>query len=372
MIQVFLSLIKLGVATGTVSDEECQKLLLLSMQGWRDVIALAERQGVLAIAVDGLQVLMEAHKGEIVAQNENPDEWQLWLLDNIGQLTQYEIMNHQQKKTIAEISEMWATEGIRMMVFKGQANAALYPKPEHRAVGDIDCWLFGEAQRGDGIAKAHGAEVSFDWYRHSKIAYKDETIENHRVMSHTRGSKLKQVMEDNLRFMVQGKGLTVIEGCGKALRPSAQFNACFLTYHGLHHFLSEGLRMKQILDWAIFLQKEQDKVDWNAYWDFCKKYNLKNFAEVMNYIAAQYFNVNLNANNHYYENDVRLLAEKVLRSTLYDDDYLFNSGKSDWTVRWLLVKNMLTRDRWKYRDVAQENVLKHLWQNTTGYLFDKN
>lgn len=47
-----------------------------------------------------------------------------------------------------------------------------------------------------------------------------------------------------------------------------------------------------------------------------------------------------------------VLAEKVMQSTLYDDDYLFNSGKSDWTVRWLLVKNMLTRDKWKYRDIA--------------------
>jgi hypothetical protein len=26
----------------------------------------------------------------------------------------------------------------------------------------------------------------------------------------------------------------------------------------------------------------------------------------------------------------------------------------------------------KYRDVAQESVLKHLWQNVTGFLFDKD
>lgn len=45
-------------------------------------------------------------------------------------------MNHQQKKVIEELSEMMAAEGLRMMVFKGQANAALYPCPEHRAVGD--------------------------------------------------------------------------------------------------------------------------------------------------------------------------------------------------------------------------------------------
>ena len=369
--QAILTLLKLGL--GIQQPDNVLDLLALSMEQWEDLMALAERQGVLAIAVDGLQVLIEAHKGEIVAVKESPAEWQMWLLENIGQLTQYEV---------AELSEMMAAEGVRMMVFKGQANAALYPCPEHRAVGDIDCWLFGDAEKGDEIAKAHGAEVSFDWYRHSKIDYKGETIENHRVMSHTRGSKAKQAMENDLRFMVNGEWLTVIDGCGKAMMPSPQFNACFLTYHGLHHFLSEGLRMKQILDWAMFLQKEQDKVDRDAYWNFCRIYKLERFAEVMMYIATEYLGVETNTNltkvqldglkGEVNDTNIKVLAEKVMQSTLYDDDYLFNSGKSDWTLRWLLVKNMLTRDRWKYRDVAQENVLKHLWQNTTGYLFDKD
>ena len=378
MTQIFLSLLKLGIDTSMESDKVVQKLLLLSMQEWQEVMALAERQGVLAITVDGLQALMEAHKGEIIAQNENSADWQLWLLENIGLLTQYEMMNHQQKKVIAELSEMWAAEGVRMMVFKGQANAALYPKPEHRYVGDIDCWLFGDAEKGDEIAKAQGAEISFDWYRHSKISYEDETIENHRVMSHTRGNKKKQEMESELREFANDN----LSFIGKTVRPSAQFNACFLTYHGLHHFLSEGLRMKQILDWAMFLHKEQDNVDWDAYWRFCKRYKLVRFAEVMTYIAAEYLGVETNTNltkvqldgpkGKVNDTNIKVLAEKVMQSTLYDDDYLFNSGKSDWMVRWLLVKNMFTRDRWKYRDVAQENVLKHLWQNATGFLFDKD
>lgn len=256
-----------------------------------------------------------------------------------------------------------------MMVFKGQANASLYPKPEHRAVGDFDCWLYGDANKGDEIAKAHGADVSFDWYRHSKIAYKGETIENHRVMSHTRGSEKKQKMEGELWLMVQGEGLMVIDGCGKALMPSPQFNACFLTYHGLHHFTSEGLRMKQILDWAVFLQKEQNKVDWPQCNDFCKRYKLDRFAAVMNSIASEYLGVQLNSS------DIKVdgaFAEKIMQSTLYDDDYLFNSGRSNWTVRWLLVKNMLTRDKWKYRDIAQLNVWMQLWQNCMGFISNKD
>lgn len=367
--QAILTLLKLGL--GIQQPDNVSDLLSLSIRQWEDLMALAERQGVLAIAVDGLQVLMEAHKGAIIAVKENPAEWQMWLLENIGQLTQYEMMNHQQKKVIAELSEMWAAEGLRMMVFKGQANAALFSKPEHRAVGDIDCWLFGDAEKGDEIAKAHGADVLFDWYRHSKISYKDETIENHRVMSHTRGSKRKQEMESGLRELANDNHNANDNFIGKAVRPSAQFNACFLTYHGLHHFLSEGLRMKQILDWAMFLQKEQDHVDWDAYWGFCKRYKLERFAEVMTYIVAEYLGVEMNIKLTN-DTNIKVLAEKVMKSTLYDDDYLFNSGKSDWMVRWLLVKNMFTCDRWKYWDVAQESVLKHLWQNATGFLFDKD
>jgi len=369
MIQSLLFLIRLGLGSTTIIDEHCQKLLRFSIDQWHDVMSFAERQGVLAIVVDGLQVLMASHKGGFVAVKEKPAEWKMWLLESIGQLTQYEMRNHKQKKVIAELADMWLAGGIRMMVFKGQANASLYPKPEHRIVGDIDCWLFGNAIKGDEIAKVHGADVSFDWYRHSKILYKGETIENHRVMSHTRGSKRKKAMEEEFKAMLKISELKTIKGCGNALMPSVLFNACFLTYHGMHHFLSEGLRLKQILDWALFLKVYQKEVDWGAYNGFCKRYKLDRFAGVMNYIAVHYLGIVVQEDCIVQDGKY---AEKIMQSTLRDDDYLFSSGKSDWNVRWLLVKNMLGRDRWKYKCIAQNSVLKHLWQNTTGFLFEKD
>ena len=256
-----------------------------------------------------------------------------------------------------------------MIVFKGQANASFYPIPGHRAVGDIDCYLFGAADKGDMLLAGKGASIENNWYRHSKISFLGETIENHRVMSHTRGSKKKKMMEEELRSMVHGKRLTTIEGCGKALMPTAQFNACFLIYHALHHFISEGLRMKQILDWALFLQKEQAHVDWQAFNSFCQRYKLDRFAAAMNYIACNHLGIALISDG--ITND-RKYADKILQSTFYDNGYLFNSGRSGWTIRWLLVKNMLTCDRWKYEDIAQESVWKHLWQSVSGYLFEKD
>ena len=127
--------------------------------------------------------------------------------------------------------------------------------------------------------------------------------------------------------------------------------------------------MKQILDWAVFLQNEQDKVDWKLYNDFCRQYKFDRFAAVMNYIVSEYLGVQFNNLGIMVD---RTYADCVLQSTFYDNNYLFNSGKSDWAVRWHLVKNMLRKDKWKYCDIAQQNVWKLLWRSTMGYVSNKD
>lgn len=369
MQDLFLLLLRLGTGTIKASDKECEVLLPLSIGQWKGIMALAERQGVAAITFDGVQRLFEIYQKKIKAAADPPAEWMRWVLECTGLMTQYEQMNLQQKKVISEIADIFDKEGVRMMIFKGQANASFYQRQSHRAAGDIDCWLFGDADKGDSILKKNGANVTFNWYRHSKIAFRHETIENHRVMGHTRGNRKLKEMERELEAMLEPSELKPIDGCGKALMPSGQFNACFLTYHALHHFISEGLRMKQILDWAMFLQTQQKEVDWTAFNDFCNRYKLERFAAVMNYIVVEYLGVatvvkGINMDGKY--------AERILKSTLFEDDYLFNSGKSDWTVRWLLVKNMLTRDKWKYRDIALQNVWMQLWWSSIGFLVGRN
>ncbi len=362
---LFLLLLRLGTGTTKASDKECGTLLPLSMGQWKGLMALAKRQGVAAIAFDGVQRLFEVYQKKIMAAADAPAEWMRWVFECTGLMTQYEQMNLQQKEVISKIADILDQEGVRMMIFKGQANASLYKRPNHRAAGDIDCWLFGDADRGDSILKRNGASVDFNWYRHSKIAFHHETIENHRVMGHTRGSKKMKEMERELEAMLEPSELKAIDGCGKALMPSVKFNACFLTYHALHHFITEGLKMKQILDWAMFLQIQQKEVDWNVYNSFCERYNLNRFAAVMNYIAVEHLGVSADVDGIGMDDQY---AERIIKSTLYEDEYLFNSGKSDWTVRWLLVKNMLGRDCWKYRDIAQRNVWSQLWKSTVGFL----
>lgn len=364
-------LLKLGIGINKQNLISFNKLLRLSIANWENIMCIAIKHGVAAIAFDGVQLLYDAYQNKMKAAKDTPEEWTKWVLDCSGMMMQYEKRHKLQKDIIHETAEILGNESIKTMIFKGIAIASLYPTPSHRATGDIDCYLFGEAKKGDSILKAKGAKIDNRWYRHSKILFKGETIENHRVMSHTIGGMKRKEMEKELRLMVNSSRLLAIEGCGKALMPTTQFNACFLTYHAMHHFISEGLRMKQVLDWVMFLYHCQNDVDWEAYFDFCSKYKLDRFAAVMNYIATEYFDVDLKDN---YNNDpvIAELAEKVMRSTLYCDDYLLNSGKSDWTVRLLLLKNMMGRDRWKYEELMQQSVWKRLWLSVTGYIFRRD
>ena len=216
----FFILLQLGIGSIAPDESAAKDLLGFSMEQWKAVMALAEKQGMAAIVFDGVQRLYDTYGKKISAAKNQYAEWMQWVFTCTGTMSQYEQRSLAQRKVIAELADIWAKEGISVMVFKGQANASLYPNPAHRAIGDVDCYLFGKADQGDAILKKDGAAVDNSWYRHSKILFRGETIENHRVMSHTRGSKKKRNMENEFRCMVNGEGLTVIEGCGKALMPN--------------------------------------------------------------------------------------------------------------------------------------------------------
>lgn len=253
------------------------------------------------------------------------------------------------------------------MVMKGQANGTYYPKPEHRSPGDIDCYLFENYAKGNDIAKTVGAEVDESWYKHSQIHYKGEMFENHQYFVHTRdgkrGKRLEKELEEALD--VPENNYSHFTPHSSLLMPPVQWTAMFLTYHACAHFVSEGLRLKQILDWAMFLKAHQNDMDWKAYYGFCERNHLRRFADAMTDIAAKYIGVKIT--NPAIVKDSPY-ADKILRNALYEDDYVFSSGESGWHNRWHLVKN-LWKYRWKYEEIYQTSVWKQLWWYASGYLF---
>lgn len=77
-----------------------------------------------------------------------------------------------------------------------------YPNPNHRAPGDIDCYLFEGYAKGNETAKAWADNVDEGWYKHSVISYRGETIENHQFFVHTREGKKSKLLNHILVDML--------------------------------------------------------------------------------------------------------------------------------------------------------------------------
>lgn len=355
----FFALLRLGLDTSTIEKENLSDFIMLPADKWASLGNMARNQGVLGIMLDGIEKLENTRYGltrELQAKQK---------LDWIGEVLQIEQKNQQQILAMNDMAEKWHQAGIRTMVMKGQANGFLYPKPHHRSPGDIDCYLFENYAHGNEVARNASANVDEGWYKHSQISYKNEMFENHQYFVHTRDGERGKQLEKELEEALNVDFSEYSTLTSNILLPPCQWTAMFLTYHACAHFISEGLRLKQILDWAMFLDKHQQDVDWKRFYEYCDRNHLRKFADAMTAICVKYLGLNINCS------DISIVspyAEKILNDALYADDYIYSEGGGFWKCRWLVVKNLF-KYRWKYEEIYEESVWRQLWWYVSGYLF---
>lgn len=352
------ALLRLGLGNSTSEEENLSDFIMMSEKHWAHLGEMALAQGVLGIVMDGLERLETSPYGPTRAlPKQQKLEW-------IGQVMQMEQRNRHQIEVMNGLAQKWIDEGCRVMVMKGQANGTLYPKPMHRSPGDIDCYLFENYQIGNEIAKKEGANVDEGWYKHSQISYKGELFENHLYFVHTREGMRSKLLQKELTDALKTDKWDYFPNSCICL-PPAQWNAMFLTYHSCAHFITEGLRLKQVLDWAMFLQKEHEKVNWEQFYVYCNRHHLRRFADAITAICVKHLGIQVNNSVITAESPY---ADKTLLSALYDDDYIYGAGESQWGGRWHLIKSLF-KYRWKYEDIYQQSVWKQLWWYFIGFLF---
>lgn len=335
-------LLRLAIGTERISVSEFENV------AWAEVYKLARKQGVLAIAFDGLAKLFEYDK---TFAKSFP---QMLKLQWINAVFSIEQRHEQQRAVCAELAEKWAKQGVKTLCMKGLAFSTFYPVPSHRECGDFDCYLYDDYKKGNDIARALGAKVDDGWYKHSEIIYRKVMIENHRFIVAVRGGKKMKNLHtllDNIARTEERKQLfdTQIE------MPSAMFNALFMSYHSLTHFLSEGIRLRHLLDWALFLKKEQNNLDWNRFYTLCGEFNMRAFVDCSTALAVKIFGIEIDnpqivADSPY--------AERVLRSVIDDSMEVFSQNIGAWRKRMMLIRNLFA-SRWKYKAFASRGIFIH-------------
>ena len=330
---------------------------------WRNVLLLAQKQGVRGLAYEALELL----KQEDADCTCFPDR--TTLMQWYAQTAFVEKMFAQHVALAKDVVELWKQYGIRTVVFKGLAHSRYYPKPEHREFGDFDCYLidaYGECayRQGNEEARKKGMMVDDGWYKHSHIAYKKLTIENHQYFtSARRGGTDLALHKYIVEAIGNGSKLERLDGTEIYVLP-VEAEGLFMLYHSLTHFLVEGINLRHFVDWACWIKTNQDKLDWSDFYSLCKRFRLDGFVDVLNTIAVKYLGVELNDKRIFADSE---FAERTIDSALFDDSSIYNRGKGQWYQRLHVIGNAF-RYSWKYRDVAHYSMIGYVWQFVYGFL----
>lgn len=330
---------------------------------WRNVLILAQKQGVRGLAYEALELL----KQENEACTCFPDR--TTLMQWYAQTAFVEKMFAQHVALAKDVAELWKQHGIKTVVFKGLAHSRYYPRAEHREFGDFDCYLIDADgncayRQGNEIAKKSGYVVDDIWYKHSHIAYKKLTIENHQYFtSARRGGTDLALHKYIVEAIGNGSKLERLDGTEIYVLP-VEAEGLFMLYHSLTHFLVEGINLRHFVDWACWIKTNQDKLEWSEFYSLCKRFRLDGFADVLNTIAVKYLGVELHDKSIFANSE---FAERTIDSALFDDSSIYNRGKGQWYERLHVIGNAF-RYSWKFRDVAHYSMIGYVWQFVYGFL----
>lgn len=225
---------------------------------WRWLYSTAIRQSLVGICYQGIRRLPNEKMPPVEAAMQ-------WAVETESIREMNEILN----KEAARLTEVFAREGRRTVILKGQANARLYPDKYSRQTGDIDIWVEGGhdsvvellKKMGliDNLGKTPLGGGATDSYHHIHLPENEQgvTVEVHfRPASGNfnplTNQRLQRWLEDEIKISEKAdEGFNV---------PSVRFALVMQLAHIQRHFLSGGIGLRQVCDyyWLLHEASEDD------------------------------------------------------------------------------------------------------------------
>lgn len=256
-----------------------------SQEEWQRVYDFADRQAILGLLFDGVERLHTA-QGAFTANLPKK-----LLLEWIGNVEQLRHETGQAIKQARRLCEEFSRAGFRTCILKGVGNLLFYGGLL-RTTGDIDLWVMPVGETSVSRARkmtqdyvhtifpdARGEFVHMDW------PWKEEpSVEIHFTPSMDANpwvdGKLQCFFEQNAEACFAN-----VTRLGFAV-PTRVVNGVFLLHHTKRHFMNEGVGLRHIVDYALYLRSLNEE-ELNEVWRLLGKFNLRKFAGAVMYIINE-------------------------------------------------------------------------------------
>lgn len=256
-----------------------------SAKVWNELFSLSKSHALIGICFSGIQKIVSQHQVSDLPINLKMQ----WL----GITTKTQQQNKLMNERCVELQYMLKNEGFCTYIMKGQGNAALYPfdLSSLRQPGDIDIYLDGGYEKVINFVNrtyptknVNGLEVRYHCFKdvEVEIHYKPFIVHNP-----FRNSKLQMFFATESKRCYENFISLGESGCISV--PTIEFNLVHQMVHIWHHLFTEGVGLRQLMDYYFLVLKANEHVLTTDYKSIIHTLKLDCFASALMWTLGEVY-----------------------------------------------------------------------------------
>ena len=366
-----------------------------SADEWGELYAMAMKQSLVGVCFAGVQKASPQPstkgKGEksLLFRGDLEEAYipEMLYLTWMGMAVKIQQRNETINRQCVDLQKRLSADGFRSYIMKGQYVATLYG--EHLAAlrqsGDIDVYLEGGLDKVLAYARTFGEVKKVNELEMSVPVYEDPSTNSGQgteVEFHYRpfimrnpfkNAKLQKFFDDQSeacftnRISLENKAESL-----EIMAPTIVFNLVHQMVHTYHHFITEGVGLRQLMDYYFVIQASNPE-DINKCQKMVESLGLNRFASALMWVLMHVFGLKVEqALWAPCEKDGRLLLDEILMSGNFGhtDERAKDILTSRWKAFWF-VNGKTFRfwrfDHWAWFWSPVWRAYHFLWRKMKGF-----
>lgn len=271
---------------------------------WERIFNLSDIQTVSSLVLDGIGMLPHS-----VLQITFDKKMMLF-----AKMQRMEQINTLHRCVIVKIDKALKTEGIQAVFMKGQTVALRYPNPLHRTPGDIDFVVaLKDFERTMAVMEKIGKVDHGLVHEHHGMAWVDGvTVEPHYKVHNYQCPSTDHAMQEMFASIFPSELSSAdMDGYAVPVFPPT-FESVFLISHMVNHVYEEGLGLRQVIDYAMFLSSCADKIDWLQHYEYLHRMHMERAWRIFTCICVDYLGMSLPSQVEPFSHQEKMWAEKMM------------------------------------------------------------
>ncbi len=239
-----LELVKRGIATSDIGFD----FTVLSQEDWEYVINDSRYQAVELMSFEAAKDITE------LVPKKN---FSVWFKD-AAQIVANNFKVLQVQKNLIDLLNK---NSIPYIILKGSASGFYYPDPETRSYGDVDFYVEPEyREKAKKLMVSSGYEIidTKNIY-HTSFKFLNVDLELHFDIARTPAGKSGEAFRN---FLQDAEKKYIVSKNPDFNNPEPQIHGIIILLHTIHHFLTRGVGLRHLCDWACFVNETHNELFW--------------------------------------------------------------------------------------------------------------